>query len=473
LTDREGQVRLLFLGFFVVIMGWPVCAPGWSFEVLGETVYFDMAVGSDGTPHIVHTNCTDRELCFGTPMPRYLIHTAKRGGLWTHDTPSVDPAGFTPAIALDDSGGVHIAYVDSLLDLHYVYAAPGGPWAKESLPHSHPSFFRNEPAIALDDTGAVHISYNQGERLWYQCRSDTGWTEEQVTYNTSDNDISRSSIQVGSDGIVRIACWSFETDGVLYEKIGGVWTQNVIGGERGQYPSLQLDASNAAHILYIGTGGVAYATNETGAWTEEVLDPNGSYGDIILADDEMPIVVYSTALPVFDGVWFYDVDLYLSVEQSGFWQRRSLASHVTPVFGGVGFDFRPRLAIDEENVLHIAYTDPTTGNLVYGYCDVAAALDPPPVTGPGQPYLRAVPNPFNASTTLHYSVPFAGRVRIDVFEVGGKHVRTLVDGELGEGPQTTLWDARSDDGTAVSSGVYYVRFESTAGIVTQRAVHVK
>lgn len=462
----------LAIALAVVIAHSPLHAQDWTFENLGFGIWFDMAVESDGTPHIVYTNCTHLELCFGSPMPRYLIHAARPWGLWMYDTLAVDPAGFTPAITLDDTAGVHVAYMDSLFDLQYIYGVSGGPWIKESLPHST-NFFRNEPDIALDDTGGVHVSYNQGERPWYQHRSDTGWTEEQVSFNWADNDIARSSIKVGNDGVVRIAFWIFPNDGALYEKIGSVWTPNLTGGEPGQNPSLALDSSSKAHILYTVSGGVAYATNETGLWTEEILHPDGRYGDIALTDNEVPIAIYPATVPFFDGEFFYDVDLYLSVQVDSFWQRQSLVSYETPAFLGAGWNFRPRLAIDDLDMLHIAYRHPVTDNLFYGHLDVPTAVDPGPFNETGQPRLRVAPNPFNPSTTLYYSVPFAGRARIDVFDVRGKRVRTLLSRDHEAGSYTTVWDGHTDGGAKVSSGFYFVRLESPGGGVTRRAVLLK
>jgi len=125
------------------------------------------------------------------------------------------------AVALT-TAGVHIAYMDSLLHLQYIYGRSGVSWSYESPLHSGPYYFRNEPDIALDDTNGVHISYNERERPWYQYKSATGWIEEQVSYDYADNDIARTSIKVGSDDVVRMAYWGFGYDATLHERIDGM-----------------------------------------------------------------------------------------------------------------------------------------------------------------------------------------------------------------------------------------------------------
>ncbi|MEE2659407.1 MAG: M4 family metallopeptidase [Candidatus Latescibacterota bacterium] len=74
------------------------------------------------------------------------------------------------------------------------------------------------------------------------------------------------------------------------------------------------------------------------------------------------------------------------------------------------------------------------------------------------------PNPFNSSTTIHYQVPVATAVRIEVFDVLGRRVRELVnDAEHAAGAHTVMWDGWDDVGRSVASGVYVCRMEVTRG----------
>ncbi|HEX9750485.1 MAG TPA: S8 family serine peptidase [candidate division Zixibacteria bacterium] len=69
------------------------------------------------------------------------------------------------------------------------------------------------------------------------------------------------------------------------------------------------------------------------------------------------------------------------------------------------------------------------------------------------------PNPFNAATNIPFTLSGDGirRVRLDVYNVLGQHVRTLVDGVLPTGPQNVTWDGSGDSGQLLSSGVYLTR----------------
>lgn len=65
------------------------------------------------------------------------------------------------------------------------------------------------------------------------------------------------------------------------------------------------------------------------------------------------------------------------------------------------------------------------------------------------------PNPFNAGTTITYSLPAAAEVRLEIYTVQGRALRTLVRGSQAAGRHQIRWDGRDDSGAAVSSGLYF------------------
>jgi len=70
------------------------------------------------------------------------------------------------------------------------------------------------------------------------------------------------------------------------------------------------------------------------------------------------------------------------------------------------------------------------------------------------------PNPFNPSTTISFSLGCTERVVIDVYNVRGQRVRSLVSGVYGAGEHTVVWNGCGDDGIEVGSGVYFYRMVS-------------
>jgi len=94
-------------------------------------------------------------------------------------------------------------------------------------------------------------------------------------------------------------------------------------------------------------------------------------------------------------------------------------------------------------------------------------------TTPAPASLHAFPNPFNPRTTLRYALPVAGKVRIDVYSVRGVHVATLFEGSVSSGSHDVAWDGHDGAGRAVGSGVYLVRLETQAGVVSHKVTLLK
>jgi hypothetical protein len=83
---------------------------------------------------------------------------------------------------------------------------------------------------------------------------------------------------------------------------------------------------------------------------------------------------------------------------------------------------------------------------------------------------RAVPNPFNPSTRLHFELSHAARVGLDLFDARGRHCRTLVDAVLPAGPHAVDWDGRGADGSPLASGVYFARLHARDAQATRKLV---
>ena len=82
------------------------------------------------------------------------------------------------------------------------------------------------------------------------------------------------------------------------------------------------------------------------------------------------------------------------------------------------------------------------------------------------------PNPFNPSTIIPYQLPTAGHVRLDVFNLLGQRLATLVDAERSAGVHTAQWDATDAAGRAVGAGVYIYRLSSGGMTESRRMVLV-
>jgi len=71
--------------------------------------------------------------------------------------------------------------------------------------------------------------------------------------------------------------------------------------------------------------------------------------------------------------------------------------------------------------------------------------------------LQAAPNPFNPGTTLHFENARTQPVRLDIYSIDGRRVRTLVDGVCSDGLQSAFWNGRDDGGRVMPAGNYLAR----------------
>jgi len=90
------------------------------------------------------------------------------------------------------------------------------------------------------------------------------------------------------------------------------------------------------------------------------------------------------------------------------------------------------------------------------------AIAGPVDTAPRQFRLyRNHPNPFAVQTVLSYDVPASGgRVRIAIYGVDGRLVRTLVDATESAGRKTVVWDGRNRSGRSVPAGIYFYTLDA-------------
>jgi len=83
------------------------------------------------------------------------------------------------------------------------------------------------------------------------------------------------------------------------------------------------------------------------------------------------------------------------------------------------------------------------------------------------------PNPFNPKTTIMFALNEAGKVRIDVFNLKGQHVRTAVNEHLEAAYHSVVWDGKDASGVSVSSGVYFYKMEAGKYTSTKKMILMK
>jgi len=112
----------------------------------------------------------------------------------------------------------------------------------------------------------------------------------------------------------------------------------------------------------------------------------------------------------------------------------------------------------------------TYGDGVFRYGNVATAVDDATdCIIPGAFALKQnYPNPFNPQTTICYQLPDAGHVKLQIFDLTGRLVETLVDENQPTGEYSKIWNAE-----VVSSGIYFYRLETKDFTSVKKCVKMK
>jgi hypothetical protein len=234
------------------------------------------------------------------------------------------------------------------------------------------------------------------------------------------------------------------------EKINTYLKFNVTGlSGPAESAKLRLYVTNASD-----DGGSVYvvSNNHEGgmtAWTENDLNW-----------DNAPAIA-GTALSVIGAVsvgsWI-EVDVTSAIAGNGTYSfgLKNTSSDVVNYSSKEGGN-APELVIRTGSVssstLKSAGADPNPAPLGGEHEDIATSFLEPLTLYPNHP------NPFNAQTTIEFTLPLVASVQLVIFNVAGQPVRRLIRGTQPAGRHRVIWDGKDERGHVLTSGIFYYRLQ--------------
>ncbi|MCK4654151.1 MAG: T9SS type A sorting domain-containing protein, partial [Candidatus Cloacimonetes bacterium] len=177
-------------------------------------------------------------------------------------------------------------------------------------------------------------------------------------------------------------------------------------------------------------GGLVEISADGGEWQQ--VEPIEGYPCTIINISTSP---FEEGTPVFAGSFDWEeIELDLS-EYTGPVQLRF-------VFGSAGLITGEGWYIDDVYLIN--------------YTDIKDEFITPAVTELGKNY----PNPFNPLTTISYSLKEDSKVIIEVYNIRGQKVKTLLNSEVNTGNHKIIWNGKNDADKPVSSGVYFYKMRA-------------
>jgi hypothetical protein len=87
--------------------------------------------------------------------------------------------------------------------------------------------------------------------------------------------------------------------------------------------------------------------------------------------------------------------------------------------------------------------------------------------------LTNYPNPFNPETKIIFNLPEEGNVKLDIYNIKGQKVKTLLDCHMSPGRSEMIWNGRDDNRKRVSSGVYFYKLQTPSKSYVKKCMLLK
>ncbi len=190
----------------------------------------------------------------------------------------------------------------------------------------------------------------------------------------------------------------------------------------------------------------------------EVIPPVDGGGNYSMQPDS----AYGPLLPA----WRYeDPDTwYAGPTQGGAFRLPNGNTLISGVINGYVFE------VSEAGTILWEYEHGDNVGRAPRYWDDPSAVPSGTVAMPAFRLLPNYPNPFNPHTTIRFTLSEENRVRLDVFDVRGKHIAVLADRRYDAGESYVTWNGRKTAGGAATSGVYFVRMRVADAFTKTRKI---
>jgi len=179
-------------------------------------------------------------------------------------------------------------------------------------------------------------------------------------------------------------------------------------------------------LTYISDGGI----NNEGIYFDDVFPLNSFENEIVLASDiaENSYLIENRE----NGTYYYQVR---AMDAQNQWS---------------GFSNREEAIVDAQVSVSGNVSVPTDFSLSQNY-----------------------PNPFNARTEIAFSLATSGAVVLEIFDISGRLVKTLINSRLEKGRHVVIWDGLNDQNDGISTGIYFYKLSTGDKSTTRQMTLLK
>jgi hypothetical protein len=369
--------------------------------------------------------------------------------------------------------------------------------------------------------------------LYYMTNASGAWATELIrnynmgyTYDTDIKTSCRQDIRVDSEGFAHVVfreqIYAYDDPSRLWycTNKGGAWLFEIafsndfgIRDDVGWFPSLCLDNNDIPHIscMYVHrvyTRSVVYcrlyflkrlgsanwqseivADSDDGYYASDGRSYTGGLTHLVFDAENTPHIIFSD---IASAHWGENNSCVLNVGniryavlRDGVWnlstiyrQPKPLASYNAYEMHGmclVVSDVTDSIRIIGEEMEITDFFEYDSRIVDFSWADIATDIkDEYEDVLPDQFCLyQNFPNPFNLTTSISYNLPCRNHVTIEVFNLLGQRVQTLVDKEMPAGSYMASWNGTSITGRTMATGVYVYRFRAGDHVETKKMLLLK
>jgi len=271
--------------------------------------------------------------------------------------------------------------------------------------------------------------------------------------------------------------------GQYYVPSLGVNSIDAAGGMRsGEGYAVFLSGSESAELIYGEGDQDRSATSVDDIYLESITQsyadlvvPTGISYPIIITDINGDVSVGDELVAYADGQVVGAtriVDLTAPIVISAWGGYHEFGINLEGYRVGESIDLRLYSAKDGDEMkveMNLDNTEYGIGIFSHGSVEVMDMLAVPEEYQLTQNY----PNPFNPTTTISFSIPSEGHVQVSVYDITGRLVTNLVDGNLSKGYHDVIWDGSDMFGSNVSAGLYIYSLQAEGVSLTRKMVLMK
>jgi Secretion system C-terminal sorting domain len=309
------------------------------------------------------------------------------------------------------------------------------------------------PIYFADENGIQHYSFDGAPAAVYKKSSGSSWTPDTVGLGV----LSQTYPNVFASDKRGSLYWAITTTtpnyaGLLYKRpiAGGAWILDTAGLQGAIVYSITPDKSGN---LYAGTyGGGIY--KKTGSTWSGFSTPNGLGGSsafVTAVDSSGALWAGFSTLNGFNYLWH---GIYYTTNNGSSWNYAGLDSisvRALVVYGDSVY------AVTYNDGLYILTRNGSTNG-------VKRAVSAPNTFALFQNY----PNPFNPATTIRFELAASSKAILKVYDLLGREVATLVDGQMNAGMHQVSFDA-----SRFASGIYFYRIQAGGFTATKKLLLLK